>query len=91
MSIFLCIYDKNEKETHIRWDEHTSLESAKKELENVTNMALKIYYETGDKNNMPNTCYVYEAEKPHYGNKEEDVDEQKILNILKRDFGPINK
>ena len=58
---------KTEKETHMVWDGYTDLEDAKKEYQSIRELSLK----GGVK---PLDGYVYEAEKPLYGNVETKLD-----------------
>ena len=59
MTIFIALFPENAKEVHVRWDGHSNVESAVKELEQVRTMMIK-------ENRVPMDCYIYEAEKPPY-------------------------
>lgn len=81
MAIFLAIVISDGKETHIRWEGHQSLDSAKSEL----NLMRKLMMGQGKR---PFDCYVYEAETPPYGlpaYKLDDVD----MNFYRED-DPMN-
>jgi hypothetical protein len=90
MSIFLCIMDETEKEYHIKWEGHKTTEGAKQELQSMTTLAIKVAMETGDKRHLPFNCYVYEADRPPYNLPEENINNDRIMRLLKRDFGPIS-
>jgi len=66
--IFLVMVDpKTEEETHMEWEGHTVLAEAKVEFQSIRNMSMQ----EGIK---PLDGYVYEAEKPLYGNKAVKLD-----------------
>lgn len=66
--IWLAIEDPiTNVETHMKWEGHTKVENAKKELNYIIGMIRK------RDGKYPNT-YVYEAEEPPYGIKGEIFD-----------------
>lgn len=66
--IYLVSRDPNtEKESHMVWEGHTTLEDAKKEFIEMRNLSIM----SGIK---PLDGYVYEANKPEYGNQSDILD-----------------
>ena len=86
MNIYLAVLDPDGTEHHMKWEGHDTLEGAKKELSTMMEMALKLYYESGDKGYKPQTAYVYEAESPLYGNKEEELDFNALQKFVENNF-----
>lgn len=64
MAIWLAFEDDEQREHHMKWEGHETIDSAKIELDYIFNAIL------AGGNKFPNT-YVYEADEPLYGNEEE--------------------
>lgn len=84
--IYLAVMNPDGSESHMRWEGHENLDEAKKELSVMIEAGMKFYYESGDKNYMPMTAYVYEADRPLYGNEEEELDIDALQSYVERNF-----
>lgn len=76
MSIWLAFEDEELREHHMRWHGHETLESAREELNAIINMIAQ------GGQSFPNT-YIYEGDKPLYGNPEEEFDLAGFENLFK--------
>jgi hypothetical protein len=65
--IYLVVVEPNGKEVHMKWDGHDSLDTAKKEFTEMRTLS----FNSGIR---PMDGYVYEADKPEYGNVAVDLD-----------------
>lgn len=65
--IYLVVIEPSGKEVHMKWEGHTSLESAKKEFSEMRTLS----FNSGIR---PMDGYVYESDKPEYGNEAVDLD-----------------
>jgi hypothetical protein len=59
--IYLVAVENDGKEVHMEWEGYTLLSDAKKEFEDMRTLS----FTSGEK---PMDGYVYEADKPAYGN-----------------------
>ena len=66
--IILAIIGPGQKEVHVKYDGHDSVESAYDEIDVIREQLMK-----GDK--VPFDCYIYEADVPRYGCRLFTVDE----------------
>jgi hypothetical protein len=58
--IFLTLFPQDAQEIHVKWEGHSSIDSAKKELAAVREAMIR-------DNRVPMDCEVYEAENPPFG------------------------
>jgi hypothetical protein len=65
--IYLVAVENDGKEVHMEWEGHTSLLEAQKEFEDMRSLSVV----SGIK---PMDGFVYEADKPEYGNKAVKLD-----------------
>lgn len=65
--IYLVSVQPNESEVHMEWEGHDILENAKKEFEEMRTLS----FNSGIR---PLDGYVYEADKPLYGNVSSKLD-----------------
>lgn len=86
VTIYLATMEPDGSEHHMKWEGHENLESAKKELSTMMEMAMKLYMDTGDKNYLPRSAYTYEADAPLYGHKEEELDFAALQNYVEGNF-----
>ena len=66
--IILAIRDPKEKEFHIHYEGHETIDSAKQEISYIREKLLR-------DNKKPYDYFIYEADKPEYGNKLFKLDE----------------
>lgn len=66
--IFLAVRTPNEQEIHIKYEGHDTVESARAEITLIRERLLL-------DGKIPLDCFVYEADKPEYGNKAYNVDD----------------
>lgn len=51
-------------ESHFEWKDHPDLDSARNELTELINYAYKKYLHSGDRQDLPRSAHLYEAEEP---------------------------
>jgi hypothetical protein len=71
--IFLVSVDPTtEEETHMIWEGHDSLESAKTEYESIRTLSMR-------EGIRPLDGYIYQAEKPPYGYEAKELDVETLM------------
>lgn len=66
--IFLCVRDPKEKEFHIKFEGHETVESGRLEITTIREQLLM-------QGKKPFDCYVYESDEPLYGQRAYELDQ----------------